>query len=46
MFCLHAYLSMTCVPGARGSQKTASDPLEMKLQVVMSYFVNVGNREF
>ena len=29
MFCLHVYLYTTCVPGARGGQKKASDPLEL-----------------
>lgn len=34
MFCLPVCMCTTCVPGALGGQKRASDPLGLELQVL------------
>lgn len=34
--CMHVYL---CVPGAHGNQETATDLLEMKLQMIVVRFL-------
>ena len=43
MLCLHICLFITCVPGAHRSQKRESDPLELEVQMVVSYYVGPGN---
>lgn len=40
--CLHTIRICTC--SARSGQKGASDPLELELQAVVSYWMGVGNR--
>lgn len=42
----YAYECFACmsVPDTQGDQKTASDPLELKLHTVMSCHVCAGNR--
>ena len=32
MLCLHVCMCTTCLPGAPGGQKRASDPLELELK--------------
>lgn len=44
MFCLHACMCATCMPAARGSQKSALDPLDMELQKAVSHHVGAGNQ--
>ena len=40
---LHTYVyALSACPGAIGSQKGAADPLELKLQMVVSYHVSAG----
>lgn len=43
MFCLHAPLCITQVPGELGCQKGTLDPLEQELQRVVNYHVGGGN---
>lgn len=33
--CLHVYMCIVCVPGARGDQKRAPDTLELELKVIL-----------
>jgi hypothetical protein len=42
-FCLHVYLCIVCGPGVRGGQRKASDPLSLKLQMVVSHREGAGN---
>lgn len=42
-FYLHAYLGTTCMPATQNCQKRASEPLELKLQIVLRRHVNAGN---
>jgi hypothetical protein len=42
VFCLHICLCTVCVPGAHGSQRRVSDPLELELQFVVSCHVVLG----
>lgn len=44
MGALPAYVCPTCLPGAHRSQKKTSDPVELKLQMVVSYHENARNR--
>lgn len=37
------YVSVPCVWSAFGGQKRASDPLELKLQMVVRHYVGAGN---
>lgn len=37
MFCLHVCLYITCVPDAWGGQNRVSNPLKLKLQMVVSH---------
>lgn len=37
------YMSTTCMPDAHGGQKKASDPLELKLQMVLNHLAGTGN---
>lgn len=41
--CVCMCLYTTCVLGAYGGQKKASDPLELELQMKKSYHVGCGN---
>lgn len=46
VFCawlLPACVYIICVPGAREGQKRGSNPLEMELQVIVSYHVGCEN---
>jgi hypothetical protein len=40
---LHVCMYVTCMPGALGAQKRASDLLELELQMVVSHLVGAGN---
>lgn len=40
--CLPVCLCNSCVSGVHGSQREASDPVELELQVVVSYGVGAG----
>lgn len=42
VICLYICLYTTCVPGARGGQRWASDSVGLKLQMVMSWESNPG----
>lgn len=44
MFYLHLRLYTLCVLGALGGQKSASDPLELELNMIMSGHVGSGNQ--
>lgn len=37
MHCLRTYLFATCVPGARGDEKRALDPLDLGFQAAVSH---------
>jgi hypothetical protein len=41
--CLLCLLVYTCVPGTHGSQKKASGPQELELQMFVSHHVGTGN---
>lgn len=38
------FICTTCVPGAHGGRKKASDPLEMELQTIVSHHVVLGTK--
>lgn len=42
LFYLHACICITCLPGACGDQKRASDLLELGLQTVVSHCMGAG----
>lgn len=44
VFCLHVCLCTMCMPCALGSQRVMGNPLDLGLQMVVSYCVDTGNR--
>lgn len=44
MFCLHVYMWVVCLPGAKGGWKRASDLVKLELQIVVKHHVVAGNR--
>lgn len=44
MFCLHVCICTTCVSGASRGQKRVSDPVELELQMLLSYHVGSGKQ--
>lgn len=44
VFCLHVCICTTCVPGASSGQKRVSDPVELELQMLVSYHVGSGKQ--
>lgn len=43
VFCLPACLWTMCMPGAKRTEKRASDLRELELQLVVSYRLGAGN---
>lgn len=44
MFCLNVCLYTLSIPVGHRAQNRVSDALELKLQVILSHFVNAGNQ--
>lgn len=44
MFCFFVYMCTTCIPCAYRGQKRALESLELKLCMVVSLHMDVGNR--
>lgn len=44
--CAHAHACDTCMPGTSGGQKRVSNPLELELQVAVSFLIGFLGTEF
>lgn len=44
LFCLQVWVWKTCMPDAHGGKKRVTNPLELELQMIMSYHVGVVNQ--
>ncbi|MEJ1282499.1 hypothetical protein NN561_013457 [Cricetulus griseus] len=42
--CLHRFRCIVCMPGDFGGQKRESDPVELELQMILSFRAGTGNQ--